>query len=270
MNSLDAVHRHHLRDKALAVHELLLQEYGLHPWQSGRDPVATLVSTILSQNTNDLNRDRAFAQMRERFPTWEAVRDADPAELVEAIRPAGLANQKGPRIQNALRLITDQQGELSLDFLVDMETEEARKWLTSIKGVGPKTAAIVLCFALGRPAFPVDTHVHRVTRRLGLIGPTTTREQAHTILEELLPAEIHYPFHINLIAHGRQVCKAQRPRCERCVLRGHCDYFGRGIANAGPRKAEAPPGSPGQGICPPQPAQVSKETGQPSSRKRPK
>lgn len=214
-----------LRDKALVVHELLLREYGPRPWQPGRDPVATLVSTILSQNTNDLNRDRAFAQMRERFPTWEAVRDADPAELVEAIRPAGLANQKGPRIQNALRMITDQQGELSLDFLADMETEEARQWLTSIKGVGPKTAAIVLCFALGKPAFPVDTHVHRVTRRLGLIGPETTREQAHTVLEELLPAEIYYPFHLNLIAHGRQVCKSRQPRCEVCVLREYCEYF---------------------------------------------
>ncbi len=213
------------KDKALMIHELLLQEYGPRPWQPGRDPLATLVGTILSQNTNDLNRDRAFGQMRERFPTWEEVRDADPAELVEAIRPAGLANQKGPRIQNALRIITEQQGELSLDFLADMEIEEARKWLTSIKGVGPKTAAIVLCFALGKPAFPVDTHVHRVTRRLGLIGPKTTREQAHTVLEELLPVEIYYPFHMNLIAHGRQVCKSQQPRCEVCVLQEHCDYF---------------------------------------------
>jgi endonuclease-3 len=214
-----------ITNKALMIHELLLQEYGPRPWQPGRDPLATLVGTILSQNTNDLNRDKAFKQMRERFPTWEEVRDADPAELVEAIRTAGLANQKGPRIQNALRIITEQQGELSLDFLADMEIEEARKWLTSIKGVGPKTAAIVLCFALGKPAFPVDTHVHRVTRRLGLIGPKTTREQAHTLLEELLPMEIYYPFHMNLIAHGRQVCKSQQPRCEVCVLQKHCDYF---------------------------------------------
>ncbi len=211
--------------KALRIHELLLREYGPRPWRPGRDPLATLVSAILSQNTNDLNRDRAFARMRERFPTWEKVRDADPTELVEAIRPAGLANQKGPRIQNALRTITEQQGKLSLDFLAEMETEEARQWLTAIKGVGPKTAAIVLCFALGKPAFPVDTHVHRLTKRLGLIGPKTTREQAHTVLEKLLPAAIYYPFHLNLIAHGRQVCKSQRPRCEVCVLQEHCDYF---------------------------------------------
>ena len=233
MNPSDSTHSSDsTTDKALMIHELLLQEYSPRPWQPGRDPLATLVSTILSQNTNDLNRDRAFEQMRKRFPTWEEVRDADPAQLVEAIRPAGLANQKGPRIQNALRIITEyhccgtgQQGELSLDFLADMEIEEARKWLTSIKGVGPKTAAIVLCFAFGKPAFPVDTHVHRVTKRLGLIGSKTTREQAHTVLEELLPVKIYYPFHMNLIAHGRQVCKSQQPRCEVCVLREHCDYF---------------------------------------------
>jgi len=226
MNPLAPTHSSDLiTDKALMIHELLLREYGPRPWQPGRDPLATLVGTILSQNTNDLNRDRAFKQMRERFGTWEEVRDADPAELVEAIRTAGLANQKGPRIQNALRMITEQQGELSLDFLTEMEIEEARKWLTSIKGVGPKTAAIVLCFALGKPAFPVDTHVHRVTRRLGLISPKTTREQAHTVLEELLPVEIYYPFHMNLIAHGRQVCKSQQPRCEVCVLQEHCHYF---------------------------------------------
>jgi endonuclease-3 len=226
MNLLDPTHNSDsITDKALMIHELLLQEYGPRPWQPGRDPLATLLGTILSQNTNDLNRDRAFEQMRKRFPTWEEVRDADPAELVEAIRPAGLANQKGPRIQNALRMITEQQGQLNLDFLADMEIEKARKWLISIKGVGPKTAAIVLCFALGKPAFPVDTHVHRVTKRLGLISPKTTREQAHTVLERLLPAKIYYPFHMNLIAHGRQVCKSQQPRCEVCVLQEHCDYF---------------------------------------------
>jgi endonuclease-3 len=233
MNLSNPTHSNNsITDKVLMIHELLLQEYGPRPWQPGCDPLATLVGTILSQNTNDLNRDRAFERMRERFPTWEEVRDADPAELVEAIRSAGLANQKGPRIQNALRIITEyhccgtgQQGELSLDFLADMEIEEARKWLISIKGVGPKTAAIVLCFAFGKPAFPVDTHVHRVTKRLGLIGPKTTREQAHTVLERLLPVEIYYPFHMNLIAHGRQVCKSQQPRCEACALQEHCDYF---------------------------------------------
>ncbi|MBU0705179.1 MAG: endonuclease III, partial [Chloroflexi bacterium] len=145
------------------IHNLLLAEYGDHPWRP-HDPVASLVLTILSQNTNDVNRDRAFERLRERFPTWEAVRDAGLEELVEAIRPAGLAPTKTPRIQGALQRVTAERGEISLHFLADLPLEEARAWLLAIPGVGPKTAAIVLLFALGRPAFPVDTHVHRVTR----------------------------------------------------------------------------------------------------------
>ncbi len=211
--------------KALTIHTLLLQEYGLTPWQPGRDPVDTLVSAIISQNTSDTNRDRAFRQLKERFPTWEAVRDADPSVVVEALRPAGLSRLKGPRIQEALRAISARQGALNLDFLAAMELEEARAWLTSLKGVGPKTAAIVLLFALGQPAFPVDTHVHRVSRRLGLIGSKVSREQAHTAMERMAPPEIYYPFHMNLITHGRRVCGAHRPRCEMCFLQEHCDYF---------------------------------------------
>ena len=205
----------------LTLHNLLLAEYG-EPEPPRRDPVATLVLTILSQNTNDRNRDRAYERLRARFPTWEAVRDAPEAALVEAIRPAGLAPTKAPRIQNALRRITAERGAVTLDFLDSMSVEEGRAWLTSIPGVGPKTAAIVLLFALGKPAFPVDTHVHRVTRRLGLIPERTSREKAHRLLEALVPPEIYYPFHINLIEHGRAVCRARRPECERCVLREHC------------------------------------------------
>jgi len=210
--------------RSLRIHNLLLSKYGDHPWHP-RDPVATLVSTILSQNTNDVNRDRAFEYLRERFPTWEAVRDAPLEALVEAVRPAGLAPTKAPRIQGALRRITAERGEISLDFLAGMGLEEAREWLLSIPGVGPKTAAIVLCFALGKPAFPVDTHVHRVTRRLGLIPPATSREKAHELLEELVPPEICYPFHLNLIAHGRAVCHARNPECARCILRDECDFL---------------------------------------------
>jgi endonuclease-3 len=211
-------------DQALRIHELLLSEYGDHSWHP-RDPVATLVGTILSQNTNDVNRDRAFEQLRERFPTWEAVRDASPELLVEAVRPAGLAPTKAPRIQEALRRITAERGEISLDFLADLPLEEAREWLASLPGVGPKTTAIVLLFALGRPAFPVDTHVHRVARRLGLVPDRTTREKAHELLEQLVPPEIYYPFHLNLIAHGRAVCHARSPECARCVLQDQCAYY---------------------------------------------
>jgi endonuclease III len=210
--------------KALRIYNLLLAEYGDRPWHP-RDPVATLVSTILSQNTNDVNRDRAFEQLRERFPSWEAVRDAPEEVIVDAIRPAGLGPTKAPRIQGALECITEAQGEISLDFLADLPVEEAREWLLDLPGVGPKTAAIVLLFALGMPAFPVDTHVYRVTRRLGLIPEKTSREKAHALLEELVPPDIYYAFHINLIAHGRAVCHARNPEHERCVLRDECDYY---------------------------------------------
>jgi endonuclease-3 len=181
----------------------------------------------MSQNTNDVNRDRAFKRLRQRFPSWDQVRDASMEEVVDAIRPAGLANQKAPRIQNALRRITEERGKLSLDFLADLPLEEARAWLLSFQGVGPKTAAIVLLFSLGRPAFPVDTHVHRVSRRLGLIGERTSAEKAHTLLEAQVPPQWFYAFHVNVIRHGRQVCHARRPKCERCVLSDLCTYYRR-------------------------------------------
>ena len=212
-------------NKALTVHQLLIEEYGEREWRPRLDPLSELIFTILSQNTSDVNRDRAWRSLKERFPTWESVLAADTAELAEAIRPGGLANVKAPRIQETLRVIKEEQGEFALGFLVEMGVDDAKQWLTSLKGVGPKTAAIVLLFSLGKPAFPVDTHVHRVSRRLGLIGPKTSREKAHEVLEELLPPEIYYTFHLNLIAHGREVCKAQRPHCAACILQEHCDYY---------------------------------------------
>lgn len=213
------------RSRTIEVHRRLLAAYGEPTWRPHLDPVSELVSTILSQNTNDTNRDVAYDQLRARFPTWEEVRDADVSRVIEAIRPAGLANQKGPRIQNALQLISEERGKLDLDFLADWPVEEAKGWLSSINGVGPKTAAIVLLFSLGRPAFPVDTHVHRVTRRLGLIGGKVSREKAHDELEALLPSEEYYAFHLNLIRHGREVCTSRKPDCPACVLRDLCDYF---------------------------------------------
>ncbi len=210
-------------EDALYAHNALLEEYGNHTWHA-RDPVATLVNTILSQNTNDVNRDTAYKRMRERFPSWEQVRDASEEEVVEAIRPAGLGPTKGPRIQGALRTITEREGDITLHFLHDMSTEEARQWLTDLPGVGPKTAAIVLCFALGKPAFPVDTHVHRVSQRLGLIPERTSREKAHDILEEIVPEELYYAFHLNLIAHGRAICHARNPECKQCMLLHACIY----------------------------------------------
>jgi endonuclease-3 len=213
-----------VQDKTALVHNRLLAIYGEPEWRPHLDPVSELVSTILSQNTNDANRDVAFDRLRERLPTWEEVRDADVVVVIEAIRPAGLANQKGPRIQAALRTITQERSELSLDFLAEWPVEDAKTWLSSMKGVGPKTAAIVLLFSLGRPAFPVDTHVHRVTKRLGLIGPRVSREKAHAELEAVVSADDYYAFHLNLIHHGRQVCSSRKPRCEECRLNDLCDY----------------------------------------------
>ncbi len=213
------------RRRTAEVHRRLVQSYGRPTWRPHLDPISELVSTILSQNTNDGNRDQAYHRLRTRLPTWEQVRDAPVEQVIEAIRPAGLANQKGPRIQQALHFITHERGELSLDFLADRPVEEAKNWLSSISGVGPKTAAIVLLFSLGRPAFPVDTHIHRVTRRLGLIGPRTSRERAHAELEQLIPAEDYYAFHLNLIRHGRQVCTSRKPRCQVCPVCDLCDFY---------------------------------------------
>jgi len=206
------------------LHELLVDEYGERPWHPW-DPVDSLVSTIISQNTNDTNRDRAFKRLQERFDSWKDVRDAPVEEIVDAIRPAGLGPTKGPRIKGALQRITEEQGELSLDFLREMPLDEARDWLMDLPGVGPKTASIVLLFAMGRPAFPVDTHVHRVTRRLGLIPDSTSREKAHDLLEDLVPEEIYYPFHLNLISLGRDVCHSRNPEHEVCILKEHCQTY---------------------------------------------
>jgi endonuclease-3 len=212
------------RASANAVNRRLLKAYGHAVWRKPLPPLDELVSTILSQNTNDINRDRAFEALRRRFPTWEDVRDANPAEVVEAIRSAGLANQKAPRIQTVLKEITAERGRLGLAFLRKLSPEEVRRWLLKFKGVGPKTAAIVMLFSLDMPAFPVDTHVFRVTGRLGLRPENMTEEAAHRLLESLFPPDTYVDAHLNLIRHGRQVCLARRPLCEQCVLRDLCNY----------------------------------------------
>ncbi len=184
-----------------------------------------MVSTVLSQNTSDVNRDRAFDRLQTRFANWEIVRNAPVEAVEEAIRPAGLAQQKAPRIKAALDFIIQERGELSLDFLKELPIEEAKAWLNQINGIGPKTAAIILLFSLGMPAFPVDTHVHRVTQRLGLIGPKVSAEKAHDLLEDLLAPEHYYAFHLNVIRHGREKCQARNPKCEICALQELCDYY---------------------------------------------
>ena len=214
-----------LQDKYARIAVKLAEEYGYPEWRQSLPPVDELVNTILSQNTNDVNRDVAFDRLKVRYPTWEEVRDADPEELIDIVRPAGLANTKGPRIQAALRYLEEVQGEISLKHLENMPVDEAKIWLTNIDGIGPKTAAIILLFAMNKPAFPVDTHVHRVTKRLGLISQKTSREKAHDELELITPEKDYYPFHLQVIQHGRQVCNARSPKCEICVLSDECDYF---------------------------------------------
>ncbi len=213
-----------LSQRALKVHETLFAAFGNPTWRNPLPPVDELVSTILSQNTNDVNRDRAFDSLRAKFATWEDVRDAQTENVIDAIRPAGLANQKGPRIQNVLREITKERGNLDLYFLKDLPIEEARNWLTKFNGVGPKTAAIVLCFSLDRPAFPVDTHVYRVTGRIGLRPDKLNAEQSHPYLEGVFPPETYYAAHLNLIRLGREVCHARKPDCPNCPIRKLCDY----------------------------------------------
>ena len=197
--------------KALKVHKKLIEAFGEPIWRNPLPPVDELVSTILSQNTNDVNRDRAFDSRcapNSRPGKKCAMQIQD--EVIEAVRVAGLANQKGPRIQQVLRDITEERGSLDLSFLEEMPLEEARDWLTRFKGVGPKTAAIVLCFSLNRPAFPVDTHVYRVTGRIGLRPEKMSVEQAHPYLESVFPPETYYAAHLNIIRLGREVCARQK------------------------------------------------------------
>ncbi|MGW8142844.1 MAG: endonuclease III domain-containing protein [Anaerolineales bacterium] len=219
------------RQRALETHRRLLAFYGYPDWRNPLPPLDELISTVLSQNTNDTNRDRAFESLRKRFPTWEEVRDAESTEVIESIRTAGLANQKGPRIQNILKEITLQRGDLDLAFLADLPIEEAREWLLQFKGVGPKTAAIVLQFSLGKPAFPVDTHIYRVTGRLGIRPAKMNADQAHDYLAGLFPEETYYDAHLNIIRLGREICHARGPECPDCPLQDICDYYAELLKN---------------------------------------
>jgi endonuclease-3 len=194
--------------------------YGKPGARTPRPALDELVLTILSQNTSDLNSERAYARMRERFPTWAAVRDAPEAELVEALRPGGLALQKAPRIQAVLRDLDD----LDLDWLGEKPAGEAMRWLVALPGVGPKTASCVLLFSLGVPVMPVDTHIHRIALRVGLVPAGTTADAAHALLTEMTPPRRMLEAHLLLIRHGRTTCTARRPRCEECVLLDLCDY----------------------------------------------
>ena len=196
--------------------------YGFEEWSPRMTALDELLFTVLTQHTSDSNAEIAFTAMRKRYPTWGVVVEADTTELANTIRSGGLANQKAPRLQAILLEILQRRGEFEIEFLGGLPLEEARKWLTSLPGVGPKTAAVTLAFSLGMPAMPVDTHVYRVGKRIGLIGMKTSVDDAHVIMERQVPEERVYAYHVQLIAHGRQTCKAIRPLCDQCALQDLC------------------------------------------------
>lgn len=208
------------------------------------DPLEELILTVLSQNTSDVNRDRAFAAMRARFPTWEALAEANPSELAAAIKPGGLSNIKAPRILAILREIQERRGgSLDLSWMHEASSEAVEEYLTSLPGVGPKTAACVLAFSLGRPALPVDTHVFRVARRLGFLDERTDAARAHRVMEDLVPEELRVRMHVGLIRHGRTICRAGRPSCEVCPLQDLCPTAPQILGRRG--RSRTVGGSPG-------------------------
>lgn len=212
------------QEKYRQIAPLLEEEYGRKHWKR-HDGMDELISCILSQSTTDANRDRGFSALKAQYPTWSDVHHAIEDELVETIRPAGLANTKAPYIQGSLATIFEERGEYNIDFIEEMPVPEAKKWLQNLPGVGPKTAAIVLCFGYNRPAFPVDTHVHRTGKRIGLLPPKISANKAHEHMEAIVPDEEFYAFHLQLIYHGRAICKARNPQCEECPIKQHCDYY---------------------------------------------
>jgi endonuclease-3 len=231
------------------VLDRLAERYGRPGWERRLDPTSELILTILTQNSADTNAEVAFEALRRRYPSgglvrphhpgagwggiglpdgaapdWDAVEAAPLPELVDTIRPGGLANQKAPRIQATLRKIREERGDYELEFLADLEPMAARDWLTSIDGIGKKTASILLLFSFGRPLFPIDRHVERVIRRVGLVPTRVTVDDAHDYFLSMLQPDRMYEAHVNLIQHGRKICHAQRPAHEICPLRERCRF----------------------------------------------
>lgn len=223
----DAAWRRPPRRRVLAIRDRLRELYGEPVNEPHGHPIAELVRTVLSQNTNDRNRDVAYDRLRERFPTWAAVRDAPTEEVEDAIRPGGLSATKAPRIQEILGRLGD---EPDLDWLAEAPRNQALDFLTELPGVGRKTAACVLIFAFGRPEIPVDTHVHRVGARLGLFRSSASFDEAHDEMLAITPPADAYELHINLIRHGRAICRP-RPRCGECGLRRMCPFYKSGAAS---------------------------------------
>ena len=217
-----------IRSAAIRVRQIesrLAAQHGLAV-KPRMEPLDELILTILSQNTTDQNRDRAWSCLRETFDSWTSVLNAPREQLESAIRTAGLAHRKARAIENVLRRLAEESGTPTLKRLEDMSDDEALRYLTGFKGVGLKTAACVLCFSLGRPVMPVDTHVHRLCRRLGLVPSEATRDSAHRTLNEVVPPDLRFSLHVHFIRHGRSTCTARQPACPRCVLKEMCPKVG--------------------------------------------
>ncbi|GCE28346.1 endonuclease III [Dictyobacter alpinus] len=217
------------------IYDTLIETYGEMHNEPNYDPLGGLIGTILSQHTSDINSGRAYRQLVDTYATWEEVRDAPTNKVADAIRSGGLANVKAPRIQDVLHTLTEQQqdqggtkalAEFLYDEIQKFTPEEGWKYLQKLPGVGPKTSACVMLFNMNEAIMPIDTHVHRVSKRLGLIGPKVNANQAHTVFAKIAPPDWVYGLHVGMIRHGRQVCHAQRPKCGECPLYQECAYVG--------------------------------------------
>jgi len=211
--------------KIIKIDQMLAREYGHKRYTGGTDPLTELIRTVLSQNTSDMNRDRAFAALKKTFPRWEDIAEASTRKIALTIKVAGLAKIRGIRIIKLLKKIHDINGEYNLDNLRDWPDENVRQFLLDLKGVGPKTAACVMAFSLGRNVMPVDTHVYRVFQRLGILPAKISIKAAHDYFVGLNDSLSLYQLHLNLIAHGRNVCHARKPACFDCAIGRYCDYY---------------------------------------------
>lgn len=214
-----------LARRVVAVGKRLERAYGQRRWEPYDGPVEELVLTILSQNTSNVNSRVAYEALLRRFENWDKVADAAAEDITDAIRSGGLAEQKTATIQRALHQLRQDFGSINLDILAAWPIERSMDYLTTISGIGPKTAACVLMFSLGLPVLPVDTHIHRLAIRLGMVHPQATAIRTQEILQKACPSHLVYMFHMLLIAHGREVCKAQRPQCSICVLKDLCPFY---------------------------------------------
>jgi len=216
------------KQKAMEMYDIFLETYGVRSLKPAhREPMTQLIMTILSQRTTAANEKLAFTRMWDRYGSWEAIRDADVNELTELIAPSNYAEAKAPHIKATLARIIHERGAANIDFLEDLPLQEGLRWLLSLAGVGIKTASLVLLFNFGKLIMPVDTHVHRVSLRTGLIAPGTSAEKAHTLLLTLLPSDPHilFNFHVTCLKHGQKICTWNAPKCPHCPIKHLCDYY---------------------------------------------